>query len=169
MIYNLVLAIITYEQCFWKEEFLKIAVKTISALGEIHSSKVVHKEMATYDNLTGLPNRKLFQDRLAHTLGAVKRHKLILAVLFIELDGFKKINDTLGHGSGDIVLKTVGQRIKSCVREYDTVSKLGGDEFTIIIERLMEIWKINEICKKINDKISKHIELGLTQGYVLQV
>jgi diguanylate cyclase (GGDEF)-like protein/PAS domain S-box-containing protein len=89
---------------------------------------------ARYDTLTGLPNRVMFQDYLAKALSRAERGSRRLALLFLDLDGFKEVNDTLGHFNGDLLLKQVGQRLAKSVRAGDLVSRLGGDEFTIVVE-----------------------------------
>jgi diguanylate cyclase (GGDEF)-like protein/PAS domain S-box-containing protein len=89
---------------------------------------------ATHDSLTGLPNRKLFGDRLEHAMSRARRSSANLAVFFIDLDGFKSINDTKGHRAGDHVLVTVAKRLQGALRESDTVARLGGDEFAVILE-----------------------------------
>jgi diguanylate cyclase (GGDEF)-like protein len=94
--------------------------------------------LAQYDPLTNLANRALFHDRLEHALARAERHEGMLALLFIDLDRFKAVNDTLGHVGGDALLKQVGNRISARMRESDTVARLGGDEFAIIIEDLVE-------------------------------
>lgn len=88
---------------------------------------------AYHDLLTGLPNRRLFLDRLAREVKHAKRNRLPLSVLFMDLDGFKAVNDSLGHEVGDHLLSEVAKRIIDCVRESDTVARLGGDEFTVIL------------------------------------
>jgi diguanylate cyclase (GGDEF)-like protein len=95
-------------------------------------------QLAQYDALTGLPNRALFMDRLVGATLRANRAKSALAVLFLDLDGFKKINDTLGHHSGDQLLKKFGERLSASVRKTDTVARLAGDEFTIILEKLAD-------------------------------
>lgn len=90
-------------------------------------------ELAHYDSVTRLPNRLLFQDRLHQALAQARRGGGLVALLFIDLDRFKLINDTLGHANGDLLLKTVAQRIAECVRESDTVARMAGDEFTVIL------------------------------------
>ena len=92
--------------------------------------------MAYFDQLTGLPNRTLLQDRLKQAMTASDRSACHGALLFIDLDNFKTLNDTLGHDVGDQLLKQVAQRLKLCVREGDTVARLGGDEFVVILENL---------------------------------
>ncbi len=94
------------------------------------------KNLAFYDHLTSLPNRRLLMDRLNQALASCARNKHCGALLFIDLDNFKVLNDTLGHDIGDLLLQQVAQRLSSCVREGDTVARLGGDEFVVMLEKL---------------------------------
>ena len=96
------------------------------------------QRLAFYDPLTNMPNRRLLMDRLQHAMATSLRSGLKSALLFIDLDHFKTLNDTLGHDIGDLLLKQVAQRLSSCVREGDTVARLGGDEFMLIMEGLSE-------------------------------
>ncbi|CAN7591054.1 bifunctional diguanylate cyclase/phosphodiesterase [Pseudorhodoferax sp. LjRoot39] len=91
------------------------------------------QRMAFFDTLTGLPNRRLMHDRLEQLLGRTRRHGLPGALVLIDLDNFKEINDTLGHGQGDALLRLVAQRLQSCIRRSDTVARLGGDEFVLLL------------------------------------
>ncbi len=105
-------------------------------LGSVIQRKYVEERLqylAHYDALTGLPNRVLFTDRLAQALHDAHRHQRVVAVAFLDLDRFKTINDSLGHGIGDQFLKAVAERLVACVREGDTVARLAGDEFTLIL------------------------------------
>jgi diguanylate cyclase len=102
-----------------------------------------------HDNLTGLPNRVLFKDRLEHGIAQAKRHKWILAVMFVDLDNFKSINDTYGHQVGDAVLQTVATRLAQNSRNDDTVSRYGGDEFLFLLTPLHEQRDIAMIATKI--------------------
>ncbi|MEA1983792.1 MAG: EAL domain-containing protein [Campylobacterota bacterium] len=112
---------------------------------------------ASHDALTGLPNRILFNDRLAQAIEKAKRHTSSVALLFIDLDHFKEINDSLGHEAGDEVLKVVTQRLKSIVRDEDTIARLGGDEFTIILENLLESQDSSLLARKIIQTLSTPI------------
>jgi diguanylate cyclase (GGDEF)-like protein/PAS domain S-box-containing protein len=94
--------------------------------------------LAHYDSLTSLPNRVLFFDRLQHAVTEARRHQHPLALMFLDLDRFKEINDTLGHAAGDMVLVETGRRLKDCVRACDMVARMGGDEFTIILGKMAE-------------------------------
>ena len=118
-----------------------------------HVRKQLHN-LAYYDALTGLPNRELFQDRLKNALAQARRHGESVALIFLDLDRFKNINDTLGHRSGDELLKAVGNMLKRCVRDSDTVARLGGDEFTIIIPDV----KHEEDAAKVAEKIVRSME-----------
>jgi diguanylate cyclase (GGDEF)-like protein len=91
------------------------------------------ESQALNDSLTGLANRRLLADRMTIALGHARRNKSAMAVIYLDLDGFKQINDTLGHGAGDILLKTVAERLVASVREEDTVARLGGDEFILAL------------------------------------
>ena len=119
------------------------------------TSQVEH--LAYYDTLTGLPNRSLFADRLAVALTHAARHHYKLAVLFLDVDRFKQVNDSLGHTTGDRLLRTVASRIRSAVREEDTVSRFGGDEFTILIHIIGKIEDAGKIAQKILDALKAPI------------
>src|ERR1017187_2499042 len=95
--------------------------------------------LAYYDALTGLPNRTLLQDRLATALAGARRRKDKVAVLFLDLDRFKVVNDLLGHSGGDLLLQDVAERLKRWARQQDTVARLGGDEFLIVLTTVKEI------------------------------
>jgi diguanylate cyclase (GGDEF)-like protein/PAS domain S-box-containing protein len=94
--------------------------------------------LAHYDSLTSLPNRVLFFDRLQHAVTEAKRHQHALALMFLDLDRYKEINDSLGHAAGDAVLVEAGRRLKECVRACDMVARMGGDEFTIILSKMAD-------------------------------
>lgn len=103
---------------------------------EIETLKEEFEHLAHHDNLTGLPNRAMFNERLQHMLLQAKRHNLRSALIYLDLDKFKPINDSLGHDIGDLLLKAVAQRLLKVVRESDTVARVGGDEFVIILSAI---------------------------------
>ena len=103
---------------------------------------------ATHDSLTGLPNRTLFLDRLKQATSAAKRDNHILGVLILDIDRFKEVNDTLGHYSGDILLKQLGLRLTGAIRESDTLSRIGGDEFAIILPKLSKRNDAETVARK---------------------
>ena len=118
----------------------------ISAMKE-SESKLDH--LAHHDPLTGLPNRLLLNARMEHSLTRARRNNSLLAVLFLDLDRFKNINDTLGHPIGDLLLQEVAHRLTGCVREEDTVTRLGGDEFTLLLEDLHDSRFASDVAQKI--------------------
>ena len=107
------------------------------------------RHMATHDTLTDLPNRTMFGQLMNHALGSAKRHQRQLAVLFTDLDGFKNINDTLGHEAGDLLLQTIALRFKQTLRSTDVVARLGGDEFVILIEEFENPDQLVTVARKI--------------------
>ena len=117
-------------------------------------SEQVLKYLATHDPLTGLPNRTLFSDRLHHALLLASRSNTKIAVMFIDLDGFKSINDAFGHEMGDQVLKRIAQRLNNCVRKSDTIARFSGDEFTLIIENITNSNAAALIAAKILKQLS---------------
>ncbi|MGH8279980.1 MAG: diguanylate cyclase domain-containing protein, partial [Gammaproteobacteria bacterium] len=122
------------------------------------------RELANYDRLTGLPNRTLFMDRLSQTLSKARRAKQRAALLFIDVDRFKNINDSLGHQAGDLVLRTVGKRLIECVRAADSVARLGGDEFTVIVDACENVETITAVCDRILERVQEPILLGQTEA-----
>ena len=124
-------------------------------LEEVKIERDIATEASLHDALTGLPNRALFYDRLEHGLEQAKRHGWILAVMFLDLDKFKQINDTHGHDIGDKVLLTIAERLKQNTRSDDTICRFGGDEFLYL---LMEIKDEREVIKIIK-KLIKTVEL----------
>lgn len=115
--------------------------------------------LASHDRLTELPNRELFYDRLSQAISQARRKRGRLAILFLDLDGFKPINDNYGHEAGDILLKTVAQRLQECVRDMDTVARLGGDEFAVTLSEIANPVDANIVAGNIINKISAPIAL----------
>lgn len=120
------------------------------------------RQLAYYDSLTGLANRSLFYDRLDQAMIQAKRNNNKVALLFIDLDRFKEVNDTLGHDAGDTLLRTVAARIRSCLRESDVLARLGGDEFVVLLKDLVAIPQDNsvEVCKRIAENIIRRLSEG---------
>ena len=132
---------------------LKEEVKEREIIEQALEAVTIEKDLATqaslHDELTGLPNRALFHDRLEHGLEQAKRHSWRLAVMFIDLDKFKQINDTYGHDIGDKVLSTMAKRLKENTRSDDTVCRYGGDEFLYLLLEVKSEHAITNIIKKL--------------------
>ena len=146
----------------------KLALVTQALEGEINERKAIDAELALvtqqeevaryaalHDPLTGLPNRTLFNDRLEHGLAQARRHDLALAVMFLDLDGFKQVNDTYGHDAGDAVLKTIAERLKDNTRDDDTVSRLGGDEFLYLFMGAADEQTVANLAQKIVSRVQR--------------
>src|SRR3569832_1120329 len=116
--------------------------------------------LAQHDQLTELPNRLLFRDRLEGALKRAERNGMVVALMFIDLDRFKFINDTLGHDCGDELLKAAAQRIRAAVRGQDTVARLGGDEFTVILEGISRPEDAAPVAEKVLAQMSSPFKLG---------
>lgn len=117
------------------------------------------EHMAHYDALTGLPNRALFYDRLRQALSLARRNKSGFALMYMDLDGFKQVNDSMGHHAGDLLLIGVAERLSGCMRESDTVARLGGDEFTIILNETHMHDDVAGVAQKIIKAISVPFDL----------
>lgn len=122
-------------------------------------------QMAYYDELTLLPNRTLLYEFLKGSIQQLKQDNQRLVVLFLDLDGFKMINDDFGHYIGDLLLREIGNTLKSCIREKDMVARLGGDEFIIVLTDCNKSAAI-EVVARINDKLSKPV---IINGHSLQI
>ena len=117
-------------------------------------------ELAYYDQLTGLVNRTLFQDRLSHALARARRAGRRVALMFIDLDRFKSINDTLGHEAGDNVLQQVAEQLRDAVRQTETVSRLGGDEFTVLLEPFEDAATAAAVAQRILGRLQMPVNLS---------
>jgi diguanylate cyclase (GGDEF)-like protein len=116
---------------------------------ELSSALSMIQKMATHDSLTALPNRALFNETLGHALAQAARHGRSLAIFFLDMDRFKNINDTLGHGVGDRVLQEAARRLAGAMRESDLVARLGGDEFVVLVEDFADSADLSEVAEKI--------------------
>ena len=134
-------------------------VAVFSDITQIRDSQRKAEYLATHDTLTGLPNRALFQDQLRHALAVARREHGRVALLFIDLDNFKTINDTLGHDIGDEVLKQAANRLREIVRDIDTVARLGGDEFTALLADC-DAEGADRVARRIVDDLSASFEVA---------
>ena len=119
-------------------------IGTHTDITERKTAEALVWQQAHFDALTGLPNRRMMRERLAQEIKKCRRDDLQLALLFIDLDHFKEVNDTLGHDRGDVLLVEAARRIQHCLREVDTVARMGGDEFTVIVT---ELGRRHRTCK----------------------
>ncbi len=122
--------------------------------------------IATHDRVTELPNRVLFEDRLKHALHLADRNGTNVVVLLLDLDNFKSVNDAFGHKQGDRLLNLIGQRLLTCVRSSDTVSRFGGDEFTILLEGITQLEDTHLVLEKILAAVSEPVTLNNAEVYV---
>jgi len=136
------------------------AVVTFQDITERQRSQAQVWMKANHDALTGLPNRSLFHDRLEQAMLRVSRRSAKVGLLFIDLDGFKAVNDTLGHEAGDALLKEAAHRLTACVRESDTAARLGGDEFTVILTAVDQRADIEQVGQKILHSLAQPYHLG---------
>jgi diguanylate cyclase (GGDEF)-like protein/PAS domain S-box-containing protein len=130
---------------------------------DVSERKLLEQQLthqAFHDPLTGLANRALFRDRVSHALTIANRQGGSVAVLFLDLDDFKKVNDSLGHGEGDRLLVEVGRRLRSCARESDTVARLGGDEFAVLIEDPGQSETHGAVVERITSAMSRPFAVG---------
>ncbi|RRJ84970.1 diguanylate cyclase domain-containing protein [Aestuariirhabdus litorea] len=137
---------------FWNRRLRKEIIKRKLAEEEV-------RHLATHDTLTGLPNRRLLWDRISKSLAIAKRNQQKVALLFIDLDGFKAVNDTLGHDAGDELLKEVAERIKKSLRESDTVARIGGDEFVVLLPAIQQADGAAQVAQSLLDKLSQPFQL----------
>lgn len=135
-------------------ELLQFVSTQIATVIERQQMQARLRHMAQYDQLTALPNRGLLYDRLKVALSTARRDQGGLSVLYVDLDKFKQVNDTLGHAAGDLLLQEVAQRLKRCTRESDTVARLGGDEFVVLLPRAGSPERAALVAQKIHDALS---------------
>ena len=129
---------------------------------KLSEQKKAMEHMALHDTLTGLPNRNMLDDRLNKMLAVTKRNSSSFTIVMIDLDGFKNVNDTHGHAVGDALLKEVASRLKACLRPNDTVCRLGGDEFILLLDDMQNDSSL-DICKRVSAEISKPVTVQGTQ------
>lgn len=124
------------------------------------------QHLAFYDPLTDLPNRRLFRDRLSQAAVGSNRTEIPFALVYLDLDHFKEINDTLGHHTGDALLKNVAERMSLCLREGDTVARLGGDEFSLIINNVMRLEDVRSVARRVMERLNQPFEHEGREFYI---
>jgi diguanylate cyclase (GGDEF)-like protein len=157
---------------------VKYMLRASEAFHDVIDKQQQIQELAFFDHLTGLANRTLFKDTLEVTLAESAKEESQLAVIFMDLDRFKTVNDTLGHHIGDYLLKNVADRVSSCIRESDTfsrlnkrnakhyVSRLGGDEFTVMLPRLKNPEDAGRVARRINERLAEPFKLAETEVFI---
>jgi diguanylate cyclase (GGDEF)-like protein/PAS domain S-box-containing protein len=141
-------------------------IGTHTDLSERKLAEETIRRQANYDSLTQLPNRRLFRDRLEQTIRLAKRDRSSFALMLIDLDHFKEVNDTMGHDAGDFLLVDAAQRIQHCVRESDTVARMGGDEFVVILPDVNDPDNIERIAQNIITKLAAPFVLGEEKAFI---
>ena len=162
--------------CYYEVRMMLVkSDQVIAIIRDISEKKLVEDQMAYmayHDSLTGLPNNHLFRDRVTHCIASAKRNNTKLAVMFLDLDRFKLINDTLGHSTGDKLLQATAERLQNCIRSSDSIAlnsnapinpsiaRLGGDEFIILLESIVDIKVISRIAERMVNEINQPIYIG---------
>ncbi|MDA3869216.1 MAG: sensor domain-containing diguanylate cyclase, partial [Gammaproteobacteria bacterium] len=143
-----------------ERKYLETVADTLALVVEHKQGELRLEQLAHNDNLTGLPNRALFYDRLEHWLALAQRNQKWFAVLFLDLDHFKEVNDTYGHDIGDLLLREAAIRLLGCVRKEDTVARMGGDEFTVILIEMKTVAGVEYVAKKILKAMQQPFEFN---------
>jgi diguanylate cyclase (GGDEF)-like protein/PAS domain S-box-containing protein len=141
-------------------------IGTHTDITERKNTEALIRQQAFFDTLTGLPNRRMFRDRLEQEIKKCKRDNQQLAILFIDLDHFKEVNDSLGHDHGDRLLVEAARRLQQCVRGSDTVARMGGDEFTVILSDISSPEHLEPLLQKILIAMNGMFQLGVEQVFV---
>ena len=150
-------------------EFASVISNKVSLSLEVEKRKQIEKALehqAYHDELTNLPNRNLFMDRLEQAIKLAHRNQTMIAVMFLDLDNFKEINDSFGHAVGDQVLTIIAKKLQSCLRETDTLSRLGGDEYCLIIDSFQQLEQINNVAVKLFNEMQKPMVFSNHELYV---
>jgi diguanylate cyclase (GGDEF)-like protein/PAS domain S-box-containing protein len=142
-----------------EEELKRTAAELIRSNAELQQSASQLSHIANHDSLTGLPNRKLFYERLEHAIEWAQERQQLVGLLFLDLDGFKQINDSMGHDVGDLLLKAIAKRLSGCLRGSDTVCRLGGDEFTVILPAIPSAQDAARVAEKVLQTIAQPLDL----------
>ena len=138
----------------------------ISDITERKRAEAQVYQLAHYDSLTGLPNRALLRDRLGQAMSDAKRRGAKLAVMYLDLDRFKTVNDSLGHETGDRLLKAVATRLRECMRDSDTISRQGGDEFLLILRDVADAPRVAHVAEKLQEAVARPLRIGENELHV---
>jgi diguanylate cyclase (GGDEF)-like protein/PAS domain S-box-containing protein len=156
-----------------EERYVSVTLIPHQAAGEINGAFSLMSDvtprinyLATHDSLTGLPNRSLLHARLTNAIKNCERHNRKVAVLFLDLDHFKEVNDTLGHDVGDQLLIIVAERLKSCLSKHDTIARLGGDEFVVILEDMNLVQSVSSVAERICKVLAEVYKLNGNDVFV---
>lgn len=141
-------------------------IVVISDISEIKAYEQELEQFALYDSLTGLPNRRLLTDRLRHAIAHAQRSQTLLAICYLDLDGFKQVNDQHGHEAGDVLLIEVGRRIQRLLRSEDTLARLGGDEMVLLLGNLQQPDDGIPVLQRVLEVVNEPVTLPEGQGFV---
>jgi diguanylate cyclase (GGDEF)-like protein len=136
------------------------SVELIADITELRRAEQAARFLAYHDTLTGLPNRRLLDDRLRQAIRLAQRRDRMVATLLVRLDDFRQVNDTLGHGAGDAVLREVAQRLAACVRKADTLARAGADEFALVVCDLKEQADCRVVAEKLQQALAAEFRVG---------
>ncbi len=156
---TLVVLVVTRQLVGMRDNAL-LARRLAATVGELRISEQQLRHLAFHDPLTGLANRALFRDRTEQALARQDRHGGLLAVLYVDLDGFKHVNDAFGHAAGDALLTTIAERLRGCVRAEDTLARLGGDEFAVLVEGVATNSDVDMLAARIVSAVAQPVAAG---------
>jgi diguanylate cyclase (GGDEF)-like protein len=156
IVLSLLLTLLTWQQLTGRMRAIALAGQMTQ---ELRESEARFRRMAQYDALTEVPNRALFSDRLRQAIAQARRDQTRLALMYIDLDNFKPINDTFGHHAGDAVLKAAAKRMQDCVRGSDTVGRIGGDEFAVLLNVVEDQQDALAVAEKIRLVLNEPLQL----------
>ena len=154
---------------FWREDYKELLLILVNLLKDAMIKVEAEKEiayLAFYDGLTGLPNRTLFRNRLEQAIHLARRLEKLIGVVFIDLDAFKAVNDSVGHDGGDKILQQVAERLTECLRKQDTVTRFGGDEYLIMLNQMERIEDIQKVAENLMDAFSQPFAIDQQEFFI---